>query len=1005
MKDHFSRRQVLSTVGAFSTLAGVTPASVDAQKEKDEPRFGYSINEAWNYEPPSPDSTVGAITETAIYVAFNPGQGFSSGSHIGKINRFTGEKIWSRDIDANVVSPRKLNGRLYFSGDQTVYCWDAATGDTVWETPVDFELLVSVFTEETGVYAIGYELDKEYQAGQEVIHITNSTLLAFDPATGELDWEHQSAAGIIEPSLSGQNIICRENNLDYINGKIDNNSGNIKAIDTENGVKKWISDGINPVSVTSIDDFIVSITKGDDLIIFETDGERRWTKRAAATDYFVTEDRIAAIRPDGDVTVHHTDRGGEVEQTFNVSSEATAVRIPADSDTLLIGNSDQLVAQNLSTSETQWQTSVEAAPESIFADQGIVLCKLGADGALAVDIDTGEKRWETSFFDPEFLNMSLYNGYIYLHGNGMWLHGYRGKRGQALAKHHTLTKRTETIGGELNTLMGWGSYLSQAESAIEAGNYQQALDLLDSYSTRYTLMQSVLGVGGLGAVYASARGGVSRLQQGRIESAMEQLEELYPISDGALSGVEPSTLITQAETAHDAAGGLTGSRLRILTDDSYAGLLDRLQEMAEMYGEIQRVSSTAAALDKKHVPDGWVATMRDAIDEGQVETVQEMENQLTVAGSLSEDLSSLEKTIKNSSLDGSTDSLAELIAAEVSSDGEDPLNIPLNELCTILESGISDYKTHRQNVDVVDLTDLKGQFESVLENPADISQEKIQKLNQFKELISVIAEVDTRLDQIDFTAVTGTREQYVAEAQQLFARRDTGELRRLSSELHNLSAGRWSREDLFAISATDFEYVVGALFNDMGYSVTVSQEQSDKGVDVIARNDREVIAIQVKQYRDGNTVGRPTVQQMVGAMAMKGADRAIILTSGMFTTTAIDASRELGEAVQLINGDEVLELLTESMIHPSKAASYYRSKVDDTRDTRDDPGGSNGRRSHNSDLSPQTAYEILNLDPPVTQDEIEAHYRERVKEVHPDMGGDAAEFKRVKRAYDLLISQ
>jgi hypothetical protein len=206
------------------------------------------------------------------------------------------------------------------------------------------------------------------------------------------------------------------------------------------------------------------------------------------------------------------------------------------------------------------------------------------------------------------------------------------------------------------------------------------------------------------------------------------------------------------------------------------------------------------------------------------------------------------------------------------------------------------------------------------------------------------------------------------------------------------------------MSATDFEYVVGALFNDMGYMVAVTQEQNDKGVDAIARGNREVLAIQVKQYADGNNVGRPTVQQIVGAMAMTGADRAVITTSSGFTTTAVNASRELGDAIQLINGDELVNLLTESMIHPSKEPSYYRSKVEDANGTQDDPGGGARRQTWNPDLSEQEAFEILNLDPPVTQDEIEAHYRSRVKEAHPDVGGDSAEFKRVKKAYDLLYT-
>jgi len=67
----------------------------------------------------------------------------------------------------------------------------------------------------------------------------------------------------------------------------------------------------------------------------------------------------------------------------------------------------------------------------------------------------------------------------------------------------------------------------------------------------------------------------------------------------------------------------------------------------------------------------------------------------------------------------------------------------------------------------------------------------------------------------------------------------------------------------------EFEYLVAALFADMGYEVAVTEERGDKGIDVIARSASEVLAIQVKQHSEGNNVGRPTVQQTIGAMARR----------------------------------------------------------------------------------------------------------------------------------------
>lgn len=46
-----------------------------------------------------------------------------------------------------------------------------------------------------------------------------------------------------------------------------------------------------------------------------------------------------------------------------------------------------------------------------------------------------------------------------------------------------------------------------------------------------------------------------------------------------------------------------------------------------------------------------------------------------------------------------------------------------------------------------------------------------------------------------------------------------------------------------------------------------------------------------------------------------------------------------------------------------------------------------------------TAFNVLDLSRPADVDEVKRAYRERVKEVHPDQGGDEAEFKRVREAY------
>jgi hypothetical protein len=50
------------------------------------------------------------------------------------------------------------------------------------------------------------------------------------------------------------------------------------------------------------------------------------------------------------------------------------------------------------------------------------------------------------------------------------------------------------------------------------------------------------------------------------------------------------------------------------------------------------------------------------------------------------------------------------------------------------------------------------------------------------------------------------------------------------------------------------------------------------------------------------------------------------------------------------------------------------------------------------------AWETLGLQPGASVAEIKAAYRRKVKEVHPDIGGDAKRFRWVQRAYEHLMS-
>lgn len=61
------------------------------------------------------------------------------------------------------------------------------------------------------------------------------------------------------------------------------------------------------------------------------------------------------------------------------------------------------------------------------------------------------------------------------------------------------------------------------------------------------------------------------------------------------------------------------------------------------------------------------------------------------------------------------------------------------------------------------------------------------------------------------------------------------------------------------------------------------------------------------------------------------------------------------------------------------------------------------RREYQEELDEN--YQVLGLKRSASQEEIKLAFREKAKETHPDkIGGDGEEFKRVREAYEFLIS-
>ena len=104
----------------------------------------------------------------------------------------------------------------------------------------------------------------------------------------------------------------------------------------------------------------------------------------------------------------------------------------------------------------------------------------------------------------------------------------------------------------------------------------------------------------------------------------------------------------------------------------------------------------------------------------------------------------------------------------------------------------------------------------------------------------------------------------------------------------------------------------------MGYEeVEVTKASGDKGVDVIGKVQVGITTItevvQVKRMQ--NTITRPYIDQLRGALPYHKAIRGTLITTGKFAAKCAEAALFPGAApITLIDGDRLLEMLIENNV-------------------------------------------------------------------------------------------
>lgn len=115
-----------------------------------------------------------------------------------------------------------------------------------------------------------------------------------------------------------------------------------------------------------------------------------------------------------------------------------------------------------------------------------------------------------------------------------------------------------------------------------------------------------------------------------------------------------------------------------------------------------------------------------------------------------------------------------------------------------------------------------------------------------------------------------------------------------------------SLEALCSMHWRRFEDLCAEAYRRKGYTVSLTANGADGGVDLVLRKGPQRIYVQCKRYKRRQIDVR-TVRELKGVMAAEGATGGILISSGTFTSDALEFGARSG--VQLVDGVGLLKLL------------------------------------------------------------------------------------------------
>lgn len=123
----------------------------------------------------------------------------------------------------------------------------------------------------------------------------------------------------------------------------------------------------------------------------------------------------------------------------------------------------------------------------------------------------------------------------------------------------------------------------------------------------------------------------------------------------------------------------------------------------------------------------------------------------------------------------------------------------------------------------------------------------------------------------------------------------------------------YHRKQITDMSPRDFEYFVAGIFENLGFSVKITQATRDGGQDIIATKSNPIpytLIVECKHWGEKHKVDVSVVRSVYGVQMATQTNQSVVVTSSKFTRDARKFAKEQKNLMALWDIDDLLKLIT-----------------------------------------------------------------------------------------------